>query len=133
MAPPAKASTPEPVDEVTNVSQEPELTANGMNSNELVRRAYAAIQKGNLNEQPNVGATYYIRLLNRIDRRNPQIQRLAREVVYQYHQRSRSFMQQQDFEPASSSLWLAARVIKEFNLVKLNASQQVLERKLASE
>ncbi|MEZ5449278.1 MAG: hypothetical protein R3E89_09880 [Thiolinea sp.] len=102
-----------------------------MNSNELIRRAYAAIQAGHLTEQPNYGATYYIRLLNRIDRGNPQILRLAREVVYRYHQQARYQMQKERFEQASSTLWLAGRVIKEFNLVKLNPSQEVLEHKLA--
>ncbi len=111
----------------------PELTANGMTSAQLVQRAYAAIRQGKLDERANHGAVYFIRLLHRIDRGNPQIQRLAREVTYQYHQQARTAIGQQAFDQAERYLRMAERVIKEFNLVKLNPAQAVLEHKLAGE
>lgn len=127
---PAPAPVARLVAEPEYYSEEEELTANGMTGDELLKRAYAAIQRGRLDEQANQGAIYFIRLLERIDHGNPQITRLAREVVYQSHQRARNLIQQGDHERASQYLWRAGRVIKEFNLVRLNSAQEVLEHRL---
>ncbi|PID49270.1 MAG: hypothetical protein CR991_07765 [Proteobacteria bacterium] len=110
-----------------------QLKANGMNSNELIRRAYSAVQAGRLDETPHRGAIFYIRLLNRIDRHNPQVMRLARDVVSHYHQRSRESMKHGKLEQATTEIWMSKRIIKEFNLIKLNPAQEVLEHKLANE
>ncbi|TXH70180.1 MAG: hypothetical protein E6Q83_06545 [Thiothrix sp.] len=107
------------------------LTANGLTSDELVKRAYQALQAGRLDEQANHGAVYFIRLLDRIDHGNPQIIRLARETSYQLHQQVRTALVQGDSEQASKKLWRAGRIIKEFNLVHLNPAQVLLEHKLA--
>lgn len=106
------------------------VTANGMTSDELVKKAYQALQAGQLDEQPNRGAIYFIRLLERIDHGNPQITRLARETGYQLHQQVRTALIQGDSEQASQRLWRAGRIIKEFNLVHLNPAQELLEHKL---
>lgn len=107
------------------------LTANGLTRDELVKKAYQALQSGHLDEQPNRGAVYFIRLLARIDHGNPQILRLARETSYQLHQQVRTALIQGDSEQASQQLWRAGRIIKEFNLVPLNPAQELLEHKLA--
>ena len=107
------------------------LTANGMTSDELVKKAYQALQANRLDEQANRGAVYFIRLLDRIDHGNPQIIRLAREISYQLHQQVRVALVQGDSEQASQKLWRAGRIIKEFNLVHLNPAQEILEHKLA--
>ncbi|SKA87673.1 hypothetical protein SAMN02745130_02852 [Thiothrix eikelboomii] len=107
------------------------LTANGMTSDELVKKAYQALQANHLDEQANRGAVYFIRLLERIDHGNPQIIRLAREISYQLHQQVRVALIQGDSEQASQKLWRAGRIIKEFNLVHLNPAQEILEHKLA--
>jgi hypothetical protein len=108
-----------------------DLTANGMTSEELVRRAYQALQAGRLDEQANQGAIYFIRLLDRIDHGNPQIIRLARETGYQLQQQARSALTLGDSKQASQKLWRSARLIKEFNLTHLNPAQELLEHKLA--
>ncbi|TXH72002.1 MAG: hypothetical protein E6Q85_07050 [Thiothrix sp.] len=118
--------------QVPTEERDPEaLTANGFTSDELVKKAYQALQAGHLDEQPNRGAVYFIRLLARIDHGNPQILRLARETSYQLHQHVRTALIQGDAEQASQQLWRAGRIIKEFNLVPLNPAQELLEHKLA--
>ncbi|WP_298613189.1 hypothetical protein [uncultured Thiothrix sp.] len=107
------------------------VTANGLTNEELVKKAYQALQAGHLDEQANRGAVYFIRLLDRIDHGNPQILRLARETSYQLHQQARTALLQGDSEQASQKLWRAGRIIKEFNLVQLNPAQELLEHKLA--
>lgn len=107
------------------------LTANGWTSDELVSKAYQALQAGRLDEQANHGAVYFIRLLDRIDHGNPQILRLARETSYQLHQQVRTSLMLGDSEQASQKLWRAGRIIKEFNLIQLNPAQELLEHKLA--
>lgn len=106
------------------------LSANGMTSDELVKKAYQALQANRLDEQANRGAVYFTRLLDRIDHGNPQILRLAREISYQLHQQVRTALIQGDSEQASQKLWRAGRIIKEFNLVHLNPAQEILEHKL---
>lgn len=106
------------------------LTANGMSSDELVKKAYQALQANQLDEQANRGVIYFIRLLDRIDHGNPQIIRLARETSYQLHQQVRTALIHGDSEQASKKLWRAGRIIKEFNLVHLNPAQEILEHKL---
>lgn len=120
-----------PVARIPTPERDPEaLTANGMTSDELVKKAYQALQANRLDEQANRGAVYFIRLLDRIDHGNPQIIRLAREISYQLHQQVRVALVQDDSEQASQKLWRAGRIIKEFNLVHLNPAQEILEHKL---
>jgi hypothetical protein len=121
-----------PVARLPVSERDPELlTANGLTSDELVKKAYQALQANRLDEQANRGAVYFIRLLERIDHGNPQIIRLAREISYQLHQQVRVALIQGDTEQASQKLWRAGRIIKEFNLVHLNPAQEILEHKLA--
>lgn len=120
-----------PVARIPTPERDPEaLTANGMTSDELVKKAYQALQANRLDEQANRGAVYFIRLIDRIDHGNPQIIRLAREISYQLHQQVRVALVQGDSEQASQKLWRAGRIIKEFNLVHLNPAQEILEHKL---
>ncbi|MEZ5449328.1 MAG: hypothetical protein R3E89_10180 [Thiolinea sp.] len=107
------------------------LTANGQTRDELISSAYAAIEAGKLGEEANLGAVYYIRLLKRIDRGNPQIRRLAREVATAYHVKAREAIHNKHQRAAEQLLWMAARIIKEFNLVTMNEPQQILEHRLA--
>ena len=123
---PSLRITPEPATERDPAA----LTANGMSSDELVDKAYQALQANRLDEQPNHGAIYFIRLLDRIDHGNPQIMRLARETSYQLHQQVRNALIQGDSAQASKKLWRAGRIIKEFNLIHLNPAQEILEHKL---
>lgn len=124
-APTARIKAPEEI-------RDPEvIKANGMSSDELVKKAYQALEAGRLDEQANRGTIYFIRLLERIDHGNPQIIRLARETSYQLHQQVRTALIQGNSEQASQKLWRAGRIIKEFNLVHLNPAQELLEHKLA--
>ncbi len=107
------------------------LTANGLNRKQLIEKAYAAIQKGNLSEVPGSGGIYFIRLLKRISPAHPQIKRLAREVVSAYHVKVRTALQAKKAREASKNLWMAGRVIKEFNLSKMNKAHLILKRRMA--
>ncbi|HPY42281.1 MAG TPA: hypothetical protein PLM98_17275, partial [Thiolinea sp.] len=121
-----------PVARIQVPARDPEvLTTNGMTSDELVKKAYQALQSNQLDEQANRGAIYFVRLLDKIDHGNPQVLRLARETSYQLHQQVRTALIQGDSEQASQKLWRAGRIIKEFNLVQLNPAQEILEHKLA--
>jgi len=113
--------------------QQGQFTANGLTSQQLVQRAYNAIQRDLLDETPNRGAIFYIRLLKRIDSRNPQILRLAREVVYRYHQETRLAMKAGRLAQAEKDLWMSRRIIREFNLNRLNPAQNLLQQKLTNE
>lgn len=131
--------TPAPAQAQQRQNQRPaprqpgQFTANGLNSQQLVQRAYNAIQKGLLDETPNRGAIFYIRLLKRIDSRNPQILRLSREVVYRYHQKTRLTMKAGRLAQAEKDLWMSRRIIREFNLNRLNSAQSLLQQKLNQE
>ncbi len=107
------------------------LTANGLNRKQLIEKAYAAIQKGNLSEVPGSGGIYFIRLLKRISPAHPQIKRLAREVVSAYHVKVRTALQAKKARKASRNLWMAGRIIKEFNLTKMNKAHLILKRRMA--
>lgn len=110
----------------TKITQ-PRLTANGLNSKQLKNKAYAALRSGDLGEQPDIGAIFYIRLLNRIDAQNPHIRRLARRVVLAYHAQARQQMKMQHKRKSRRSLWMAERVIKEFNLAKMKQTHALLK------
>ncbi|CAA6813577.1 MAG: Unknown protein [uncultured Thiotrichaceae bacterium] len=106
-------------------------TANGLNHKQLIERAYTAIREGNLSEQPGAGSIYYIRLLKRTSPAHPQVRQLAREVVSAYHIKAQTSVKLKQTKEASQHLWIAGRLIKEFNLNKINRSHLVLKQRLA--
>ncbi|WP_020394772.1 hypothetical protein [Thiolinea disciformis] len=108
-------------------------TANRMSKEELLRRARTAIERGSLNETPGMGALYYLRLLERLEPNHPQIAILVRDIVQQYHKQARRDLTRRENRRAAQQLWMASRIIKEFNLVELNKTQQILEHRLGNE
>ena len=108
-------------------------TANHMSKEELLRRAKTAIERGSLNETPGMGALYYLRLLERLEPNHPQIAILVRDIVQQYHKQARRDLTRRENRRAAQELWMASRIIKEFNLVELNKTQQILEHRLGNE
>lgn len=111
------------------ITTKPRLTANGLNSEQLKNKAYAALSSGALGEKPNTGSIFYIRLLKRIDDKNPHIHRLARGVVSAYHTQARQKMKQQQKQESRRLLWVAGRVIKEFNLMQMNQAHTMLKQR----
>ncbi|CAA6813550.1 MAG: Unknown protein, partial [uncultured Thiotrichaceae bacterium] len=107
----------------------PRLTANGLNSEQLKNKAYAALSSGALGEKPGSGCIFYIRLLKRIDPQNPHIRRLARGVTSAYHTQARQKMKQQQKRESKRLLWIAERVIKEFNLTQMNQTHDMLKKR----
>lgn len=107
----------------------PRLTANGLNSEQLESKAYAALSSGALGEKPGSGCIFYIRLLKRIDPQNPHIRRLARGVTSAYHTQARQKMKQQQKQESKRLLWIAERVIKEFNLTQMNQTHDMLKQR----
>lgn len=107
------------------------LTANSLNREQLIERAYAAIREGNLSEQTGAGSIYYIRLLKRTSPAHPQVRRLAREVVSAYHIKARTSIKLKQAREASQHLWIAGHIIEEFSLREINRSHLVLKQRLA--
>jgi len=107
------------------------LQAAGMDREQLVRNAQRAIQQGRLDEHPGRGAVYFIRLLRRIEPASAEVRHLARDVTIRYHDQARREMQTGDARQAGLSLWVAHRLINEFNLVQLNPVQELLKHRLA--
>lgn len=107
----------------------PRLTANGLNSEQLKNKAYAALRSGALGEKPGSGCIFYIRLLKRIDPQNPHIHRLARGVTSAYHTQARQKIKQQQKQESKRLLWIAERVIKEFNLTQMNQTHTMLKQR----
>lgn len=106
------------------------LTANGFTSEQLIAKAYAAIRQGSLNEQPGSGGIYYIRLLRRIAPQHPQVHRLSREVVAAYHVKARTALRLKQSRQATRHLWMAGRVINEFDLAEMRKAHLILEQRL---
>lgn len=109
----------------------PMLTANGLTSEQLKEKAYAALRSGDLGEKPDTGSIFYIRLLKRIDAGNPHIRRLARSVVSAYHTQAREEITRQQKQEGRRLLWVAGRVIKEFNLTEMNQAHAMLKQRQA--
>nr|CAA6813437.1 MAG: Unknown protein [uncultured Thiotrichaceae bacterium] len=115
----ADTTTPPETTDPVKVDKE-KLTANGFNRQQLIEKAYAAIEEGKLSEQPGSGSIYYIRLLKRIAPNHHQVRRLAREVVSAYHINARNSMKLKQSRKASQQLWVAGRLIEEFKLNEMN-------------
>ncbi|HPE58757.1 MAG: hypothetical protein KDI15_08825 [Thiothrix sp.] len=135
-APPESAAAPsQEVAPVATAAAKPagdadRLKAAGMNRDQLIRRANAAIRQGQLGEYPGQGAIYFIRLLRRIDPSNRQVRYLARNVATGHHDQARNQIHTGARKSAAHSLWMAHRVIQEFNLMPLNPVQALLEHRL---
>ncbi len=126
---PEKLASPDKNTANQMITTKPRLTANGLNSEQLKNKAYAALSSGALDEKPDTGSIFYIRLLKRIDAKNPHIQRLARGVVLAYHAQVRQEIKQQQKQESKRLLWVAGRVIKEFNLTQMNQAHTMLKRR----
>ena len=107
----------------------PPIAAEYSGIDELIQRAYAAMEVGNLGASD--GALHFARQLRAQAPQHPQVARLGQEITAAHLRQVRVALQTNDLEQAAQLLPMTRQLIQEFGLNNLIPAQQVLEDKTA--